>query len=134
MTRRYARELALQTLYSIEVGGHEPAAALSDVLGDGADAATQRAFVRDLVLGTLEHAEESDALVAPLLEGWTIDRIPTIDRLVLRMALFELRFAPEVPRPVVLNEAVELAKKYSTDDSGRYVNGVLASASRIVAA
>ncbi len=134
MTRRYARELALQTLFSIEIGHHEPADALDLVLAESAGVAPHRVFVRDLVLGTLEHAEDSDAIVAPLLEGWTIDRLPTIDRIVLRMSLFELRFQPETPRPVVLNEAVELVKKYSTDDSGRFVNGVLANASRIVAA
>jgi len=84
--------------------------------------------VRDLVLGTLEHSDESDALIAPLLQGWTLDRLPTIDRLVLRMSVYELTYHRETPRAVVLNEAVELAKKFSTDDSGRYVNGVLASA------
>ena len=79
--------------------------------------------------GTLEHADESDGIIAPLLEGWTLDRLPTIDRIVLRMSMFELRFRPETPRPVVINEAVELAKKFSTEDSGRFINGVLAKAS-----
>jgi N utilization substance protein B len=77
------------------------------------------------VLGTLEHAAESDALVAPLLEGWTLDRLPTIDRILLRTAVFELAHRKETEPAIVLNEAVELAKKFSTEDSGRYVNGVL---------
>ncbi len=127
MTRRFARELALQTLFSIELGHHEPAAAL-DVTLEGPQESEHRAFVRDLVLGTLEHADESDALIVPLLQGWTLDRLPTIDRIVLRMSVYELTYHRETPRAVVLNEAVELAKKFSTDDSGRYVNGVLASA------
>jgi N utilization substance protein B len=127
MTRRFARELALQTLYSIEVGKHDPAAALDATL-EGPKESEDRAFVRDLVLGTLEHEPESDALIAPLLEGWTLDRLPTIDRLVLRMAVYEMTHHKETPRAVVINEAVELAKKFSTDDSGRYVNGVLAHA------
>jgi N utilization substance protein B len=76
-------------------------------------------------LGTLENAGESDALIAPLLEGWTIDRLPTIDRIILRMSAFELNHRKETAPAVVINEAVELAKKFSTEDSGRYVNGVL---------
>jgi N utilization substance protein B len=130
VTRRYARELVLQTLYSVEVGKHEAAAALDQTFSH-ADASAHRAFVRDLVLGTIEHAAEIDAVIAPLLQGgWTIERLPLLDRLVLRMSLYELQFHKETPSAVVINEAVELAKKFSTEDSGRYVNGVLASASR----
>lgn len=129
-SRRRARELALQTLFSVEVGHHEPGAALDDALAGGASPEA-RAFVKDLVYGTLEHADQADAMVGPLLEGWTVERLPTVDRLLLRMGMFEMRCRPEVPRPVVINEAVELAKKFSTEQSGRFVNGVLASASRL---
>ncbi len=129
MTRRYARELALQTLYSVEVGKHEASVALDQTFSH-ADVAAHRAFVRDLVLGTIEHAADMDAAIAPLLQGWTIERLPLLDRLVLRMSLYELQFHKETPAAVVINEAVELAKKFSTEDSGRYVNGVLASANR----
>jgi N utilization substance protein B len=130
VTRRYARELALQTLYSIEVGKNTAAEALEQTL-TMPDIARERAFVRDLVFGTLEHAEQSDALIAPLLQGWTLERLPTLDRLVLRMSVFELLHRKETPPAVVINEAVELAKKFSTEDSGRFVNGVLASASKV---
>jgi N utilization substance protein B len=129
-SRRRARELALQTLFSVEVGHHEPNAALDDALAAGTSPEA-RAFVKDLVFGTLEHADQSDALVGPLLEGWTIERLPTVDRLLLRMGVYEMRYRPEVPRPVIINEAVELAKKFSTEASGRFVNGVLATASRL---
>ncbi len=118
-SRRHARELALQALYGSEIGKRPPDEMLTD-------ASEYRAFVRDLVQGTLENADESDAIIAPLLEGWTLERLPTIDRIVLRMSVFELYHRKETPPPVVLNEAVELAKKFSTEDSGRYVNGVLA--------
>ena len=131
-SRRYARELALKTLFSVELGHHEPGLALEDALA-GSSSAESRAFVKDLVYGTLEHAEQSDALIAPLLEGWTIERLPTVDRLVLRMGVFEMRHFPQTPTPVVINEAVELVKKFSTEDSGRFVNGVLSNARRIVA-
>jgi N utilization substance protein B len=127
LTRRYARELALQTLYSVEVGKHDPATALEETLASP-NASEQRSFVRDLVFGTIEHVAESDALIAPLLEGWTLDRLPLLDRIVLRMSVYELTFHKETPRAVVINEAVELVKKFSTEDSGRFVNGVLASA------
>ncbi|MGH7706748.1 MAG: transcription antitermination factor NusB [Vulcanimicrobiaceae bacterium] len=128
MTRRFARELALQTLFSVELGRHEPADALDPVL-QRRDIDEHRSFVRELVLGTLERSNELDAVIAPLLQGWTLERLPTVDRLVLRMGIFELRHLPQTPRAVVINEAVELAKKFSTDDSGRFVNGVLSSAS-----
>jgi N utilization substance protein B len=131
VTRRYARELALQTLYSIEVGKNTAAEALDQTLT--APSSDERAFVRDLVFGTLEFAEQSDAVIAPLLQGWTLERLPTLDRLVLRMSVFELLHRPQTPPAVVINEAVELAKKFSTEDSGRFVNGVLANAAGKVA-
>ncbi len=125
-SRRHARELALQALYGAEIGHRAPAEMIDETVGTAA-AADTRSFVRELVLGTLENAAESDAIIAPLLEGWTLDRLPTIDRIVLRMGVFEMRYLA-TPQPVVINEAVELAKKFSTEDSGRFVNGVLAKA------
>jgi N utilization substance protein B len=130
MTRRFARELALQVLYSVEVGKHDPSEALGGAL-EAPGAADQRLFVRELVLGTLEYAERSDAVIAPLLQGWTLERLPTLDRLVLRMSIYELLFRRDTPPAVVINEAVELAKKFSTEDSGSFINGVLASASKV---
>jgi N utilization substance protein B len=128
-TRRLGRELALQALFSVEVGHRDPAEVLDEYLVTSGDSA-HRFFVKDLVLGTLEHAGESDEIVAPLLQQWSIERLPTIDRLLLRMAAFELRHRPETPKPVVINEAVELAKRFSTEDSGRFINGVLSSVTR----
>jgi N utilization substance protein B len=128
-SRRFARELALQTLYGTEVGKREPA----DMLGETTariDGSEGRQFIKDLVYGTIEFSDESDAQIAPLLEGWTLERLPTIDRIVLRMSVFELNHLPETPAPVVINEAVELAKKFSTEDSGRFINGVLSKATR----
>jgi N utilization substance protein B len=123
-SRRLGREQALQVLYSISVGGREPAEALDDVVSSEADS-VHRAFVRDFVLGTLEFSERADQIVGPLLEGWAIERLPTIDRLLLEMGTFELRCRPDSPPAVAINEAVELAKRFSTEDSGRFVNGVL---------
>jgi transcription antitermination protein NusB len=123
-SRRQGREAALQALYAIAVGHRDPGDALAELTGAGTET-EYRAFVKDLVLGTLEHAAEADTLLSPLLEGWTIERLPTIDRLLLEMGTFELRHRPQTPPAVVINEAVELAKKFSTEESNRYVNGVL---------
>jgi N utilization substance protein B len=123
-SRRHGREVALQALYATEVGKRPADEMLTELLARD-ESSEGRAFVRDLVMGTLENEDESDALIAPLLEGWTIDRLPTIDRIILRMSAFELKHRKEIDPAVVINEAVELAKKFSTEDSGRYVNGVL---------
>ena len=128
-SRRSGREQALQALYSIAIGDREPAAAIGEVVGERSNS-DHRAFVSDLVLGTIEHTEEADAAIAPVLVGWAVERLPTIDRLVLRMGTFELRHQPLTPRPVIINEAVELAKRFSTEDSGRFVNGVLSAMSK----
>lgn len=123
-SRRLGRERALQALYSIAVGGHEPADALAEVVGREGDP-EYRIFVRELVLGTLDYRKQADVVLNPLLEGWAIERLPTIDRLLLEMGCYELRRHPETPVAVAINEAVELAKRFSTEDSGRFVNGVL---------
>ncbi len=124
-----ARELAMQALFTVEVGHRDAAEVLNETFTHRG-VVSERSFVRDLVYGTLKHSQESDAALAPLLQGWTIDRLPTIDRLLLRMGVFELNHRPETPRPVIINEAVLLAKRFSTEDSGRFVNGVLSSASK----
>ncbi|HVS45820.1 MAG TPA: transcription antitermination factor NusB [Verrucomicrobiae bacterium] len=125
-SRRLAREQALQALYSVAVGNRDAADAISEIVSDRATG-EHRTFVRDLVLGTLDYQEKADAQIAPRLEGWTLERLPSLDRLILRMGTYELLCCPDMPTPVVINEAVELAKKFSTEDSGRYINGVLSA-------
>ncbi len=119
----------MQALFTVEIGHRDAAEVLTETFTHRG-LASERSFVKDLVYGTLEHTLESDAAIAPLLQGWTIDRLPTIDRLILRMGVFELQHRPETPRAVIINEAVELAKRFSTEDSGRFVNGVLSNASK----
>ncbi|HEY1729492.1 MAG TPA: transcription antitermination factor NusB [Candidatus Baltobacteraceae bacterium] len=126
-SRKHARELALQSLFGVEIG-HRPAQDMVIETCGSADSEHRR-FVEDLVTGTLDHAVESDAVLTPLLDGWTIERLPTIDRLLLRMSVFELMHR-ETPQAVVINEAVELAKKFSTDESPRFVNGVLSNVTK----
>lgn len=83
-----------------------------------------------LTTGVMEHRDELDEAITAFADRWTVDRMPVVDRAVLRLALYELRHCPDVPTAVVLNEAVRIVKAYSTENSGRFVNGVLASLAR----
>lgn len=122
--RSQSRERALSLLYEAGV----KAVPVREVL-DGLIVPVEDS-VRDIVLGVGDRQPEIDGIIAAHAEGWTIDRMPTIDLLILRIGVFEILARPEVPLAVVLDEAVELAKRFSTDDSGRYVNGVLAAVGR----
>lgn len=82
-------------------------------------------YAREIVDGVGDHRDEIDELIASYAQGWPIDRMPNVDRAVLRLASWELLFNPDIPVAVAIDEAVELAKEYSTEDSGRFVNGVL---------
>lgn len=88
--------------------------------------------VKGLVSGVEESAAGIDGAIASSARGWALDRMPALDRAILRLAVFELRARPEVPTAVVIDEAVELAKRFSTDDSGRFVNGVLATLAKAI--
>lgn len=87
------------------------------------------AFAAELVKGVAEHATELDEMISSHAKDWTIERMPVIDRNLLRMALFEMLYQDDVPAAVAINEAVELAKIYSTEDSSRFVNGLLGTIS-----
>ena len=125
--RHQAREAALRALYLWEVGRTEPGLALETFFTehqtDAPDAV--RDFASQLVLGTAAEVADIDALISRHSENWRIERLAVIDRLVLRMAIWELRHATDTPPAVVLNEAIELARTFGTDDSVRFVNGVL---------
>jgi N utilization substance protein B len=82
-------------------------------------------YARNLVTGTLEHLEEIDALIRKQADNWRLERMPAVDRNILRLAVFELLHEEELPKLVVVDEAIELAKKFSTDQSSRFVNGLL---------
>ena len=112
------RERAVQELYEADqVPGWTPP---EDLMG--------RAL--RLTNGVMEHRDELDEAIAAVADRWRVDRMPVIDRAVLRLALYELRHCPDVPTAVVLNEAVRIAKAFSTAQSGRFVNGVLGSLAR----
>ena len=134
--RRAARELALNVLYQVDASGmpFDEALAtaleftdLSGIESKGSDRAVEaREYARLLATGAREHRDELDACIAELSEGWTLDRQPAVDRNILRLAIYEIRYVETVPPIVAVDEAVELAKRYSTAESGKFVNGVLA--------
>ncbi len=119
--RSDARERALYLLYEAHSKGIAPADTI-DLQVVEPDELTQ-----ELVRGVDAHLDAIDTRIAAKAKGWTLTRMPVLDLSVMRLAAFELLERPHVPTAVVLNEAVELAKRYSTDDSGRFVNGVLAA-------
>lgn len=119
--RSDARERSLYLLYEAHSKGIAPADALAlQVLEPDQ-------LTRTLVSGVGEHREQLDRAIAHRAKGWTLARMPVLDVNVLRLGAFELAYRPDVPVAVVLDEAVELAKRFSTDDSGRFVNGVLSA-------
>ncbi len=133
--RRRSRAVALQVLYAIDVGRREGVsppseqemfenAAIHFELPEGA-----QAFAKELVLGVCSHREALDALLAEHSAHWRLERMAAVDRNVLRLALFELT-RTDTPTPVVIDEAIELARRFGADDSPRFVNGLLDAAAR----
>jgi N utilization substance protein B len=123
-SRREARETALGLLYEADVRGELP----TDTLARQVVAPVP--YARDLVAGVASHLGEIDERLRDASHGWTLERMAVLDRAVLRLATYELAHRPDIPTGVVVDEAVELAKQYSTEDSGRFVNGVLGALAR----
>jgi N utilization substance protein B len=120
-TRRAARERALSLLYEAEVKGVGPGRLLEEL------PAPPPPFVCELVEGVAREQARIDEVIAGFAVDWAVDRMPAVDRNVLRLAVYELAHRPEIPVGAVISEAVELAKAYSTEESGRFVNGVLSA-------
>jgi N utilization substance protein B len=127
--RRRAREAALQMLYQSEVGRASAHEAISTYWpahdADDELAGALREFANTLVRGTLDRMKEIDAILAAHAQNWRIERMAVIDRLVLRLAIYELLANPDTPSRVIINEALELARAYSGEEAVRFVNGVL---------
>jgi len=124
-SRRQAREISLNILYSLEICPIE--------IGEAEEAIKQYhgvgkkvvSYASQLVNGTLSNLSRIDSLLEEYAQNWEIKRMVSVDRNILRQAIYELIFQVDIPPSVVINEAVELAKKYSTEDSGKFVNGIL---------
>jgi transcription antitermination protein NusB len=130
-TRRDARELALRMLYQLDIGRQPVEEVLEAALAQSHLDGHNREFAIELVTGSYGHRDEIDKIVAGHTGDWAIDRQSAVDRNILRLAAYELQYRPDCPVAVVCNEAVELAKKYSTAESSRFVNGVLGSLARL---
>ena len=123
--RTRARQLALEVLYQVDLLG---AGALGEALTDMAERSDDpqvSSFAASLVHGTLDRIEDIDKLIREVAQNWDLARMATIDRNVLRLGAFELLYREDIPPKVSINEAIELAKAYSTADSGTFVNGIL---------
>lgn len=124
-SRHRAREYALQMLYQAEVGGM-PIAEVERHFWDGADAPEEvRVFASRLACGTSSSLVEIDSLLRHGIENWRLERLGAVDRNVLRLAVFEFLHEPGTPRIVVIDEAIEVAKRFGGDESGQFVNGIL---------
>jgi N utilization substance protein B len=126
-TRRKARIIAFQALYEVDTSGHRPETVIHHVAESGALSEENLDFTTYLVNGTLAHKEEIDGNIRRFAPAWPLEQIPAVDRNILRLAIFEIIFGQETPLKVAINEAVELAKRFGSESSPRFINGVLGS-------
>ena len=140
MSRTQAREVALQALFQFDFNPAEQETDLDEAVTEAIDTAVtgdeesevlyskDRSYAEGLVMGTLENQQAIDEILEQHARDWSIDRMAAVDRNIARMAVFELKFQEEkVDTAVIINEAVNLAKKFGTDDSSRFLNGILSS-------
>ncbi len=127
--RRRARALALQALYEVDSVGHEVEGVLTRLLAQGGLSEENANFTRELVSGVIQNKEKIDLNIQSLAPAWPLEQIPVVDRNILRLAIFEILLDNKVPVKVAINEAVELAKTFGSDNSSKFVNGVLGSVS-----
>jgi N utilization substance protein B len=123
--RRKARKRALDVLYEADLRGLEPTEVLADYVNRLPERPEHLAYAMTLVEGVAAHADRIDELIGSYAEGWTLERMPPVDRNLARIAVFELLWVDDVDHPVAITEAVELARQMSTDDSPRFLNGLL---------
>lgn len=128
-SRREARERVMQALYAFELGGGEVEHIIDSLIKpELSEEASSLRFAESLFLRTLDTVEEADAIIAEHTENWDIARIALIDRILLRMALCEFLIFEDIPPKVTINEAIDIAKRYSTSKSGQFINGILDAA------
>ena len=143
MSRRRAREVALQSLFQLDMNPVEAGSDISEARKAAIDVAVaamdnddklsnkDKAFLAELVNGTADKQEEIDSIISEKSKEWKIARMAGVDRNITRMAVYELKFSQEkLDTNIIINEAVELAKKFGSDDSGRFVNGILGAIAR----
>lgn len=130
--RTKARKRAVDAVFAADLRKISPLSLLDDVADLAADRQNQEAifgYARSIVQGIVDHHDEIDDLLETYSQGWALDRMPNLDRAILRVAVWEILYNDEVPDAVAVNEAVELAKEFSTEDSGSFINGLLSRVS-----
>ena len=124
-TRRQGREAALKLLYACEMTRAQAEEVLSDRWVESIVPSDSQEFVQGLVTGVVQHREEIDGLIQSCSEHWSLERIGVVERNILRLAIYELLFVPDIPPNVSINEAVEVAKHYGAQDAWLFINGIL---------
>ena len=127
--RRKARAIALQALYEIDSAGHDTKTVLTRLLDDEEISEENKVFICELVNNVIQNKEQIDHNIQRFAPAWPVKQIPMVDRNILRLAILEILFDNKVSVKVAINEAVELAKKFGSDNSSKFVNGVLGSVS-----
>lgn len=133
MRRRLAREIVVQSLYQMEMTGVDANQAMHTMIQDGRDddgpalslGSDELDFVQRLLEGTAKRAAAIDQLLGQYLKGWRMERLSRVDRQILRLGVYEMFYTQDTPPKVIINEAIELAKHFGTEESGKFVNGVL---------
>lgn len=134
MKRRTARECALQLLFQYDFTQKIPdRKELEEFWAMRMEPEDIRSFAEDILYGTLKHLEEIDRIISTVSEHWTVERMASVDRNILRLATYELLYRPDIPAPVTINEAIEIAKRYSSEDSPSFINGILDRIAKTVA-
>jgi transcription antitermination protein NusB len=132
MKRRKAREFALQILFQLDIRKEKPTLTLFKRFWTEFEPDDEvRAFTEEIVKGTFKHLKVINEKVLASAKNWSLDRMATVDRNVLRMAAYEILYRMDIPPSVTINEAIELAKKFGTDESGAFVNGILDNVARM---
>jgi transcription antitermination protein NusB len=132
MKRRKAREHALQILFQLDVRREKPSAAVLKHFWNEYDVDEEvRAFAEEIVKGAYKHLPKINDLIHQCAKNWSLDRMAVVDRNVLRMAIYEILYRVDIPTSVTINEAIEIAKKFGTDESGAFVNGILDKVARL---
>lgn len=131
MAHSLTREIAMKMLYAASLGGQE---SMNDILEQSEQADTlsgkEKTFLENLVAGVRDHQQELDEIIGQYAQGWALNRLAKVDLTILRMAVYEIRYMPEVPVGATINEAVELSKQFCEDKSAGFINGILGSVAR----
>lgn len=130
MTRRQARETAMKVLFQVDIGKIDVDAAMKYMLAEDLASETDVSFLKRLVEGTTANLSEIDRVITETAVEWKLERMLGTDRNILRLAVYEIMFCPDIPDSATVNEAVELAKTYGDDHSGKFVNGILGNVIR----